>query len=165
MARSSIKGAWMGIHTKTAFAVATLALVGQLAAEQLTGQQAIDARQHNLKDLGGAFKAVRDQVRKPQPDMTQVQQAAEQIEQLAADMKAWFPKGSEPSEDVETDAKAEIWNDPNGFANAMAKFQQEAPKLLTFAKAGDAAGLRKQVATLGGACKGCHDKYRVPQDE
>jgi cytochrome c556 len=135
-----------------------------VSADQLTGQEAIDARQHNLKDLGGAFKAVRDQLRKSDPDMTQVQQAAEQIQQLAADMNKWFPKGSGPSEDVETDAKAEIWNDPKGFATVLTKFQTEAPKLLTFAKAGDAAGLRKQVTAVGGACKGCHDTYRVPQD-
>jgi cytochrome c556 len=149
------------------FAGTALALIAHCAvrADQLTGQQAVDARQHNLKDLGGAFKAVRDQARKPQPDMVQVQQAAEQINQLAADMNRWFPKGSEPSEDVETDAKAEIWQDSKGFTSALTKFQQEAPKLLTLAKANDADGLKKQVTAVGGACKSCHDKYRVPQDD
>lgn len=139
-------------------------LVVGIAAADMSGQQAVDARQHNLKDLGGAFKAVRDQVRKPQPDMTQIVQAAEQISQLAGDMGRWFPKGSAPSEDIETDAKPEIWADPQGFIAAMNKFQAEAPKLLTFAKAGDTDGLKKQVGAVGGACKGCHDKYRVPQD-
>jgi cytochrome c556 len=138
--------------------------IGAVCAESLTGQEAVDARQHNLKDLGGAFKAIRDQTRKSQPDMTQVQQAAEQVQQLAADMGHWFAKGSEPSEDVETDAKIEIWKDAQGFAAAQTKFQQEAPKLLTFAKANDVAGLKKQVGVVGAACKGCHDKYRVPQD-
>ena len=138
-------------------------LVGIATADQ-SGQQAVDARQHNLKDLGGAFKAVRDQLRKPQPDMKQIVQAAEQIDQLAGDMGRWFPKGSEPSEDLETDAKAEIWSDPKGFTAAMTKLQGEAPKLLTLAKAGDTESLKKQVNTVGGACKGCHDKYRVPQD-
>jgi cytochrome c556 len=145
-------------------AVALCSLTSGAIAEQLIGQEAVDARQHNLKDLGGAFKAVRDQVRKSQPDMTQVQQAAEQIQQLSADMNKWFPKGSEPSEDVETDAKAEIWSDPKGFNTVLGKFQEEAPKLLTFAKANDVASVKKQVAAVGGACKGCHDKYRVPQD-
>jgi cytochrome c556 len=133
-------------------------------AEGLSGQEAVDARQHNLKDLGGAFKAVRDQLRKSQPDMTQLTQAAEQMEQLAADMHNWFPKGSGPSADVETDAKAEIWSDPKGFATVLNRFRTEAPKLLTLAKAGDAEGLKKQVGAVGASCKGCHDKYRVPQD-
>jgi cytochrome c556 len=136
-----------------------------MSADQLVGQDAVDARQHNLKDLGGAFKAVRDQVRKPQPDMTQVQQAAEQMQQLAADMNTWFPKSSEPSEDTETDAKSEIWSDQKGFAAALSKFQQETPKLLAFSRANDAAGLKKQVTVVGGTCKGCHDKYRVPQED
>lgn len=148
----------------TGAVVAAVCMQAFIATADQTGQQAVDARQHNLKDLGGAFKAVRDQIRKPQPDMTQVAQAARQIEQLAGDMQHWFPKGSEPSEDIETDAKAEIWSDPKGFQTVMANFQKEAPKLLTFAKANDVDGVKKQVATVGGTCKGCHDKYRVPQD-
>jgi cytochrome c556 len=152
------------IHLVIAATLALGAHSDAAQADQLMGQEAVDARQHNLKDLGGAFKAVRDQTRKSQPDMIQVEQAAEQIQQLAADMNKWFPKSSEPSEDIETDAKAEIWTDSKGFANALAKFQQEAPKLLTLAKAKDAAGLKQQVAAVGGACKGCHDKYRVPQE-
>ena len=145
--------------------VSLASIASVLLADQLTGQEAVDARQHNLKDLGGAFKAVRDQTRKAQPDLMQVQQAAEQIQQLAEDMDRWFPKGSEPGEDVETDAKAEIWSDPKGFAAAQAKFQQEAPKLLTLAKAKNVDGLKKQVGVVGGTCKGCHDKYRVPEEE
>jgi cytochrome c556 len=148
-----------------AAALALLAHGGVRADDQLGGQEAVDARQHNLKDLGGAFKAVRDQVRKSQPDLIQVQQAAEQIDQLAADMKAWFPKSSQPSEDVETDAKPAIWSDAQGFSAALAKFQQEAPKLLAFAKAKDTQSLKKQVTIVGGTCKGCHDTYRVPQDD
>ena len=150
--------------TTIAIAVVFSLTVSVVLGDQLTGQEAIDARQHNLKDLGGAFKAVRDQTRKTQPDLTQVEQAAEQIQQLAADMGHWFPRGSHPSEDVETDAKAEIWSDPAGFAAAQKKFQQEAPKLLALAKAKDVDGLKKQVGVVGGTCKGCHDKYRVPEE-
>lgn len=151
------------LYWVTGAAIALCSQTGAIA-DQLTGQAAVDARRHSLKDLGGAFKAVRDQTRKSEPDMKQVQQAAEQIQQLAADMNKWFPKGSEPSEALETDAKAQIWSDPKGFANVMAKFQAEAPKLLAFAKAGDTNGLKKQVTVVGGTCKGCHDTYRVPQD-
>jgi cytochrome c556 len=145
-------------------AIAAVLTISVANADQQTAEETVKTRQHNLKDLGGAFKAVRDQVRKPQPDLTQVQQATAQIDQLASEMKQWFPRGSGPSEDIETDAKAEIWSDPQGFTAALTKFQQEAPKLSSFAKAGDADGLKKQVGVVGGTCKGCHDKYRVPQD-
>lgn len=135
-------------------------LVGVATANQ----QVVETRQNHLKNLGGAFKEVRDQLRKSQPDMTQIQQAAQQIDRLVGDMGTWFPKGSEPGAGIETDAKAEIWSDPKGFTAAMTKLQAEAPKLLTLAKASDADGLKKQVGAVGAACKGCHDKYRVPQD-
>jgi cytochrome c556 len=54
--------------------------------------------------------------------------------------------------------------DSKGFAASVHKFQQEAPKLLSLAKAKDGVGLKKQVATVGGACKACHHKYRVPEE-
>jgi cytochrome c556 len=145
-------------------AIAAVLTISVANADQQSAEETVKARQHNLKDLGGAFKAVRDQIRKSEPDLTQVQQATAQIDQLASEMKQWFPQGSGPSEDIETDAKSEIWSDPQGFAAALTKFQQEAPKLASFAKVGDTDGLKKQVGVVGGACKGCHDKYRVPQD-
>jgi cytochrome c556 len=145
-------------------AIAAVLTISVANADQQSAEETVKARQHNLKDLGGAFKAVRDQIRKSEPDLTQVQQATAQIDQLASEMKQWFPQGSGPSEDIETDAKAEIWSDPQGFAAALTRFQQEAPKLSAFAKVGDTDGLKKHVGVVGGACKGCHDKYRVPQD-
>lgn len=135
-------------------------LVGVATANQ----QAVETRQHNLKDLGGAFKAVRDELRKPQPNMTQITQSAGQIDQLVGKMSNWFPKDSAPGAGIETDAKPEIWSDPKGFTAALTKLQAEAPKLLTLAKANDADGLKKQVGAVGAACKGCHDKYRVPEE-
>jgi cytochrome c556 len=29
--------------------------------------------------------------------------------------------------------------------------------------AGDVAGMKTQSRVVGGACKNCHDKYRVPE--
>ena len=54
--------------------------------------------------------------------------------------------------------------DPKGFAAALSNLTQEAPKLLQLANASDLGGLKTQSGKVGQACKGCHDKYRVPQD-
>ena len=145
-------------------AAAALCMQTLIATADQTGQQAVDARQQHLKDLGGAFKVVRDPTRRPKPDMAEVVQAGEQINQLATDMPRWFPKDSAPSANIKTDAKAEIWSDPQGFDVVLKDFQKEAPKLLALAKANDVEGLKKQVGAVGGTCKGCHDKYRVPQN-
>src|SRR5262249_60344600 len=45
----------------------------------MTPEQVIKARQSNLKDLGGAFKAVRDQLKLSQPNIAEIKQAAQQI--------------------------------------------------------------------------------------
>jgi cytochrome c556 len=140
-------------------ATAGLALAAGESAETI-----IKARQTHLKDMGAAFKTVRDQTRKPEPEMVQVKEAAAVIAKAAAAIDTWFPKGSGPDSKFETDAKAEIWADPQGFATAAKALKAEAPKLQQLANANDVAGVKGQVGKLGGACKGCHDKYRVPQD-
>jgi cytochrome c556 len=124
----------------------------------------IKARQTHLKDLGAAFKTVRDQTRKSEPEMAQVKDASAVIAKAASEIDTWFPKGSGPDSKFETDAKAEIWADPAGFATAAKALKAEAPKLQQLANANDVAGVKAQAGKLGGACKGCHDKYRVPQD-
>jgi cytochrome c556 len=135
-----------------------------VATADQTAQQAIEARQKNFKDIGGAFKVIRDEIRKSQPDQNALVDAATKMDQLAKDLPRWFAKGTGPDAGVKTDAKPEIWSDAKGFEAAAAKFQAEAPKLLTLAKANDIDGIKKQVGAVGGACKGCHDNYRVPQD-
>jgi len=124
----------------------------------------IKARQQHLKDMGAAFKTVRDETKKSEPGMAQVKQAAAVIAKAATDIDTWFPQGSGPESKLETDAKAEIWSDPQGFANAAKVLKAEAPKLAQLANANDVAGVKAQVGKTGAACKGCHDKYRVPQD-
>ena len=135
-----------------------------VTAMAVTPQDAIKARQSNLKDIGGAFKAIRDQLRLSTPNMPTITQAAQQIKDLAADQAHWFHKGSGPEAGIKTAAKTEIWTDAQGFADALNKFSIEAPKLSNFAEANDLSALRAQVATVGQACKGCHDKYRVPEE-
>jgi cytochrome c556 len=145
-------------------ALAIASLLAGAAIAEMSAVDAIMARQSNLKDLGGAFKAVRDQLRRPTPDMTQIQQAGQQIAYLAADMPKWFPQGSGPESGEDTDAKSEIWKDPKEFSEAVNAFTEAGPKLLDRAKANDVEGLKAQVGKVGQACKGCHDKFRVPQD-
>jgi cytochrome c556 len=143
--------------------LAAAASSAPLFADNVSPENAIKARQSNLKDIGGAFKTIRDQLRLSTPSMVSIKQAAQQIKDLSADQIHWFPKGTGPETGVKTAAKPEIWSDPKGFAEALNNFSAEAPKLLAFAEANDADGLKAQVVTVGKACKGCHDKYRVPE--
>jgi cytochrome c556 len=81
---------------------------------------------------------------------------------LASQEASWFPKGTGPEAGVKTGAKSAIWTDPKGFAAAIQKLQAETGKLQQVASAGDLSAIKAQVQPTGGACKSCHDKFRVP---
>jgi len=149
------------------FVVVVGALLGTAGLTFAAGESVetvIKSRQTHLKDLGAAFKTVRDELKKSQPAQAQLKEASAVITKASTEIDTWFPKGSGPESKFETDAKAEIWADPAGFAAAAKAFKTEAPKLQQLANANDIDGLKAQTGKLGGACKGCHDKFRVPQD-
>jgi cytochrome c556 len=138
---------------------------GVTIAETMTPRAQIEARQSNFKDLGGAFKTVRDQLRVSRPDPVAIEQAAQSVKELSADHANWFPKGTGPEAGFKTAAKPEIWTDPQGFAAGNKRFAEEAAKLYVLAQAKNLDGLKGQVQSVGQACKGCHDKYRVPEEQ
>lgn len=121
------------------------------------------ARHQNFKAQGAAFKAVLDEIKKDQPDKGVIAANAGKLKTLSSQLPTWFPKGSGTESGMKTDAKPEVWSDPAGFAAAANRLQVEASKLDQLARAGDIAGVKGQVRAVGGACKNCHDKYRVPE--
>jgi cytochrome c556 len=151
-------------------AVAVAMIAGVAVAHEHMGPvpdtpagKAAAARHQNFKQLGGAFKALVDQVKTDAPDKAVISANADKMNALAAQAPAWFPKDSGVESGVKTDAKPEIWSDPQGFAAAVAKLQAATVKLQQVSAAGDMAAIRAQVQATGGACKNCHDKYRVPE--
>jgi cytochrome c556 len=132
------------------------------ALAQTAAQKAITARQANFKQLGGAFKTLNDELKAGSPDGAKITAAALTMKNLAAQEATWFPKGSGPEAGVKTAAKPEIWSDAAGFAAAVRNLQSETTKLHQLAAAGDIDGVKGQVRATGGACKACHDKFRVP---
>jgi len=126
------------------------------------GGKAAAARHQNFKQLGGAFKAIADELKKDSPDKAVIAASAQKAKALAGGLPTWFPKGSGPESGVKVEAKPEIWADPNGFAAAAARLQAETTKLAQVADAGDMAAIKAQFGATGGACKNCHDKFRVP---
>lgn len=132
-------------------------------APKTAGGKAAWARHDNFKQQGAAFKAINDELKKDTPDRAVLTSNAAKLKTLTTQLPSWFPKGSGPESGVKTDAKAEVWTDAAGFAAAANRLQVETSKLQQLAATGDVAALRAQVRATGGACKGCHDKYRVPE--
>ncbi|MBC7983538.1 MAG: cytochrome c [Candidatus Obscuribacterales bacterium] len=124
----------------------------------------IRARQQHLKDLGAAFKAIRDQMRVSVPDATLIRTSAADMKKAADAMANWFPKGSGPEVGIKTAAKPEIWSDPADFSAAQKNLVEVLGKFAQTANSGDIDAVKAQIAGVGQACKRCHDKYRVKED-
>jgi cytochrome c556 len=124
--------------------------------------RAADQRHKNFKQMGGAFKAIMDELKKDTPDKSVVVGNANKVKALAADLPKWFPKGSGAESGVKVGSKPQVWSDPKGFAAAAQRLQAESVKLAQVAP-GDLGAVKKQFAATGQACKGCHDKYRIPE--
>lgn len=128
------------------------------------GAKAALARHDNFEKMGGTFKRLNDELRKGDPDKAVLAQSAGQLKTYAGQLPTWFPRGSGQEARPKSEAKANIWSDAAGFTAAASNLQVQTSKLNQLAAAGDVDGLKAQVRATGGACKGCHDKFRVPKE-
>lgn len=144
----------------TAFCAAALALAGGAAVAAVNAKAVIETREGNFKSMGKAMKAMNEGLRADAPDMSAIASNAAVIRGFAPKIATWFPKGTGPESGVKTEARAEIWTDSAGFAAAARRLEPEITKLEALARAGDVDGARAQFRMVGGACKGCHDKFK-----
>jgi len=145
--------------------VAIAAVVGVAAAisAYAAASDVIKERQQGLKSLGDAFKTVRDELAGGK-DVSKIKAASATISKVANSMEHWFPAGSGGEAGVKTAAKPEIWKDTATFNSARQRLVDEAGKFAQAANAGDLAAIGSGVRGLGGACKNCHDNFRVKED-
>lgn len=134
------------------------------SAPKTPGGQAAALRHQNFGKLGGAFKAINDELKKGAPAKAVLATNATTMSTLAKQLPTWFPKGSGKEAWADVEAKAEVWSDNAGFQQAAAKLQAETAKLQQLAVAGDIDGVKAQARVTGGACKSCHEKYRAEKD-
>lgn len=145
-----------------ALLLAGVAAVGATASAAPTPAEIIKSRQENLKAMGGAMKAIVDQVKTGKPDPAVTGPAGDKIAALSKELATWFPAGTGPEAGVKTAAKPEIWSKPEDFKAAAAALPPEADKLAAVTKTADAAAIGAQLQATGKACGGCHKPFRVP---
>ncbi len=134
-----------------------------LAQKHPEAEKIMHDRHENFEQIGDSFKVIRDQLRDGR-DMGAITSAAESISNLAGELHTWFPKGTGPETGIKTEALATIWEDQAGFKSAADKLVTESGNMLAAAKSGDLAKVGGNVRSLGGACKGCHDNYRLDEE-
>lgn len=118
-------------------------------------------REENFEGIGDAFKAIRGELEKGAPDFALIATNATDINGRAKLIETHFPAGTSVDDGVKTEALATIWQKPEEFKAAGQKLIDESAKLAELAKGGDKAAVGAQAMAMGGACKGCHDQFRL----
>lgn len=115
-------------------------------------------RHDAMEAVGDSFGALREIALKKTPfDAAVVKKNATLIHDKLKEAHGQFPEGSGGGK---SRAKAEIWSDRAGFDKSMAEAKAAASAM---AAATDEATFLAQMKALGGTCKGCHEKYRLPE--
>ena len=116
--------------------------------------------QASMRQMGGAQRALGQELGKEAPDAAAMKAAAMRLDTLAGQLPTWF---AAPVSGFPTAGKPEIWSDAKGFAAAAAALKVQTAKLAQLSDGGDVAALKAQAGAMGGACKACHDVYRATE--
>lgn len=157
------KGAALAVAIGIGAAVAAGAAFAHddhMPANASAATKAAYKRHENFQAMGKAFKALNDELKKPEPDKAALAANAKVIDTSAQGLPTWFPRGSGVEARPMSEAKAAIWTDAAGFSAAASNLRTEATKLNAAAASGNLDAVKAQFRPTGGACKGCHDKYR-----
>lgn len=143
-----------------AAALAVAALTGGSLAIAASPAATIGARQANFKKMGGAMKAIKDELA-GSADKVKMLGAARTIAMTARAQLPMFPGGTGPASGVKTDALPAIWAQRAMFDGHAKKLIAEADKLVAVAGSGNAAAVGAQFKAVGGTCGGCHKQFRA----
>jgi cytochrome c556 len=140
--------------------VASLVVAGLVLGASLAvvAADAFQDRHMAMEGVNDAAKPLFDMAKKTVPfDAAVVKANATTIADNLKKAQALFPAGSGGGQ---SRAKPEIWTDAAGFEKGM-KDAHAAAVALQSVK--DEAAFGPALAALGGNCKSCHDKYRLPK--
>jgi len=153
------------LFRRLAGAAFVLSIASSLQAAP-SNKDLIKSRQDNLRDMGGALKAIDDELKKRSQDWDNtILPNAQTLKDRSSYLLNWFPKGSGPESGVKTYALPSVWQKADDFTRLGKTMQGEVAKLAQVAASKDAGALKTQVFALGKACKACHDDYRSPDYE
>jgi cytochrome c556 len=124
----------------------------------LAADNPADQRHEAMETVQESFKPLRAIAVKEAPfDAAVVKKNATTILEKLKEAHGLFPEGSGGGD---SRAKPEIWSDRAGFDQKMKDAQAAATAM---AAVTEEAAFVPAMKSLGGACKGCHDKYRLPK--
>jgi cytochrome c556 len=132
-----------------------------LAIAETTSQDALDYRKSVMTSLKGHIGAASMHVRGLVDGQEYLVKHAQGLANGVSEIETLFAAGS----NVEgSDALAVIWEEPEAFNAAIAKAVAATEAFVEAAEGGDKAAISAAFRDVGGSCRGCHDKFRTPQD-
>lgn len=138
------------VSVAAAATVSTTTLAADVKAQ-------IKHREATMSAIAGHFTSIMSTVKDPGEFAQDYQFHAESIARLSRIAAKSFPEGSGEGK---TDAKQEIWDNPEDFKKAMDTFQTRADAFAEASKGSDTRAFAMAAKELGGSCKGCHDDFK-----
>ncbi len=143
-----------------AAAVVALAGAGTALAQFKSNDAAVEYRQSAFVVMGEHFERIGAMVQGKAPhDATAAARHAEVVAFMSTLPYAGFVDGTAGS--ARGGAGPQIWSERAKFDAAAKKMQTEAANLAQVAKGNDPAQLRTAFLATAGACKACHDDFRI----
>ena len=141
-----------------AVAAAAILCCGPAAAQFKNADAAIEYRQGALAVMDNHFDRLGAMVKGKVPfDAAAAQANADLVATLAKLPWSAFIEGSDKGD---TNARPEIWSQPDKFKAAAQRLQDETVKLAAAAKSGSPDALKVAFGATAQACKSCHDDFR-----
>ena len=107
----------------------------------------------NMGPLGGMARG------KIPFDAKRVEKHALRINQLSF-MIADYSKTNTSKFTVDTEALNKIWQQPEKYTDSIAALNMSSKNLMTVAKTGSEADIKKAISKVGRSCGGCHDNFK-----
>ena len=148
----------MRLWSLAASAAAALLCCGPAAAQFKNADAAIEYRQGALAVMDNHYDRIGAMVKGKAPFDAAVAQAnADLVVTLAKLPWSAFIEGSDKGD---TNARPEIWSQPDKFKAAAQRLQDETVKLAAAAKSGNPDAVKAAFGATAQACKSCHDDFR-----
>ena len=120
-------------------------------------------RQHLMEDTRDAAKVIGGMLKEQQPfDAEAAMAALETWKKTAMEAGELFPEGSDTGHD--TEAKATIWTDRDGFNAKLDDFNTQVDAAIA-ANPDSLEALKAVAGPVFDTCKVCHEGYRVEKED
>lgn len=148
------------MHRKITGALLAIVLTPGIILSAFAETSAEDAYKYRsavMRTLGGHITATSMTVRGLVEDRGFLLRHARGLANGAAELNYLFPTASNFGE---SEALPIIWEEPEEFEQAIAKAQAATEVLVDAVASEDQDAIGAAFREVGGACKGCHDRFR-----